>query len=132
MKTVATLLVLALSCFCAAAADAPGWDGQYRDNKFLGGRAVFQLSIEQSGSAIKVSFDAAWNDGHGAAPEAEGPGSVSGSTLSFKFEDSFGNKGTGTVARAGNDIVVSINPTHVAEPRCVQFYGKNMRLKRAK
>jgi hypothetical protein len=131
MKTVAALVVLALSCFCASGADSPGWAGQYRDNKFLGGRAVFQLSIEQSGGAIKVSFDAAWNDGHGAAPEAEGPGSASGNTLNFKFEDSFGNKGTGTVTRARNDVVVSINPTHVAEPRCVQFYGKNMRLKRA-
>ena len=131
MKTAATILFLALSCFAAKAADAPGWAGQYRDNKFLAGRAVFQFSIEQSGNAIKVSFDAAWNDGHGAAPEAEGPGTVSGNTLNFKFEDSFGNKGTGTVTRAGNDVVVSINPTHVAEPRCVQFYGKNMRLKRA-
>ena len=132
MKTAAAFLFLTLFSLSVLAADSPGWAGQYRDNKFLGGRAVFQLSIDQSGGAIKVSFDAAWNDGHGAAPEAEGPGSVSGNTLSFKFEDSFGNKGTGTVTRAGNDVVVSINPTHVAEPRCVQFYGKNMRLKRAK
>ena len=131
MKTAATFLFLTLFSLSVLAADSSGWGGQYRDNKFLGGRAVFQLSIEQSGGAIKVSFDAAWNDGHGAAPEAEGPGSVSGNTLTFKFEDSFGNKGTGTVTRAGNDVVVSINPTHVAEPRCVQFYGKNMRLKRA-
>ena len=125
-----TFALIALFCFAARAADS-GWAGQYRADKFLGNRAVFQLTIEQSGSAIKVSFDAAWNDGHGAAPEAEGPGSVSGNTLNFKFEDSFGNKGTGTVTRAGNDVVVSINPTHVAEARCVQFYGKNMRLKRA-
>ena len=131
MKTVATLLVLALSCFCASGADSPGWAGQYRDNKFLGGRAVFQLSIEQSGSALKVSFDAAWNDGHGAAPEAEGPGSISGNTLTFKFEDTFQNSGTGTITRAGDDILLSINPTHVVEPRCLAFYGKNIRLKRA-
>jgi hypothetical protein len=122
--------MVALVCFAARAADS-GWAGQYRADKFLGNRAVFQLSIEQSGNAIQVSFDAAWNDGHGAAPEAQGPGSVSGNTLNFKFEDSFGNKGTGTVTRAGKDVIVSINPTHVAEPRAVQFYGKNMRLKRA-
>jgi hypothetical protein len=132
MKTATAFFFLALLSLSVLAADSSGWAGQYRDNKFLGGRAVFQLSIEQSGSAIKVSFDAAWNDGHGAAPAAEGPRSLSGNTLNFKFEDSFGNKGTGTVTRAGNDVLVSINPTHVAEPRCVQFYGKNMRLKRAK
>jgi hypothetical protein len=128
----AAVLVLACSlCFAARADDAAGWAGQYRNDKFLGGRAVFQLTIEQSGSAMQVSFDAAWNDGHGAAPEAEGPATVSGNTLNSKFEDSFGNKGTGTVTRTGNDVLVSINPTHVAEPRCLQFYGKNMRLKRA-
>jgi hypothetical protein len=111
------------------AADA-GWPGQYRAEKFLNGRAVFQFTIEQSGSTMKVSFDAAWNDAHGAAPEAEGPATVSGNTLNFKFEDSFGNKGTGAVTRSGSDVIVSINPTHVAEARCLQFYGKNMRLKR--
>jgi hypothetical protein len=111
-------------------ADSPGWAGEYADKKFLGGRAVFQLSIEQAGSAMQVSFDAAWEDGHGAAPEAEGPARVSGNILTFKFEDSFKNSGTGTITRAGNDIIVSLNPTHVEEPRCLAFYGKNMRLKR--
>ena len=101
-----------------------------RNKKFLGGRAVFQLSIEQSGSAMQVSFDAAWADGHGAAPEAEGPAKVSGNTLTFTFKDTFENSGTGTITRAGNDILVSLNPTHVVEPRCLAFYGKNMRLKR--
>lgn len=126
---VATILFLAAASFAVQAADSPGWAGQYRDEKFLGGRAVFQLSIEQSGSAMQVSFDAAWADGHGAAPEAEGPAKVSGNTLTFTFKDTFENSGTGTIARAGNDILVSINPTHVVEPRCLAFYGKNMRLK---
>ena len=79
---------------------------------------------------MQVSFDAAWDDGHGAAPEAQGPATVSGNILTFKFEDSFGNSGTGTMTRAGNDILVTINPTHVADSRCLAFYGKNMRLKR--
>ena len=124
------ILFLAAACLAVQAAESPAWAGQYRDDKFLGGRAVFQLSIEQSGNKMQVSFDAAWSDGHGAAPEAEGPASVSGNTLTFKFEDTFQNSGTGTITRAGNDILVSINPTHVVEPRCLAFYGKNMRLKR--
>jgi hypothetical protein len=77
-----------------------------------------------------VSFDAAWADGHGAAPEAEGPATVSGNTLTFKFEDTFKNSGSGTITRAGNDIIVTVNPTHVVEPRCLGFYGHKMRLKR--
>lgn len=124
-----TLTLFLATHFCLAGA-SENWAGQYTDKKFLGGRAVFQLTIEQSGSKIQVSFDAAWADGHGAAPEAEGPATVSGNTLTFKFEDSFGNSGTGTISRAGNDILVSLKPTHVAEPRCLNFYGKNMRLKR--
>ena len=136
MKTW-SLPVLATSVlvFClstAYAAEPAGWVGEYRDQKFLNGRAVFQLSIEQSGGGIQVSFDAAHNDGHGAAPEGQGPAKVSGNTLQFKFEDSFGNTGTGTITRAGNDIIVSMNPTQVKEPRCLAFYGKNMRLKRVK
>jgi hypothetical protein len=106
------------------------WVGQYRAEKYLGGRAVFQLTIEQSGSAMQVSFDAAWVDAHGAAPEAEGPAKVSGNTLTFTFKDTFENSGSGTISRAGDDILVSINPTHVVESRCLAFYGKNIRLKR--
>ena len=131
-RQLAALIVLLVGfCFAVRAADSTGWVGQYRAEKFLNGRAVFQLSIEQSGSKMQVSFDAAWADGHGAAPEAEGPATVSGNMVSFTFKDTFDNSGTGTITRAGNDILVSINPTHVVEPRCLAFYGKNMRLKRA-
>ena len=128
----AAIVFLAGLSLTMQAANSSSWVGQYRDDKFLGDRAVFQLSIEQSGNAMQVSFDAAWNDAHGAAPEAQGPATVSGNKLTFKFEDSFGNSGTGTMTRAGNDIVLTINPTHVADSRCLAFYGKNMRLKRVK
>jgi hypothetical protein len=122
---VATFLVV-------HAADTSSWAGEYRADKFLNGRAVFQLSIEQSGGAMQVTFDGAYTDGHGAAPEGQGPAKVSGNTLQFKFEDSFGNTGTGTITRTGEDIIVSMKASHVAEARCLAFYGQNMRLKRAR
>ena len=128
----AFLAVFALVAPPGFAGDSANWAGQYTAKQFLGGRAVFQLTIEQSGDKMQVAFDAAWVDGHGAAPEAEGPATISGNTLTFKFEDSFSNSGTGTITRAGNDILVTLKPTHVAEPRCLAFYGKNMRLKRVK
>ena len=121
---VATFLVV-------RAADTSSWAGEYRAEKFLNGRAVFQLSIEQSASAMQVTFDGAYTDGHGAAPEGQGPARVSGNTLQFKFEDSFGNAGTGTVTHAGDGIIVSMKTTHVEDPRCLAFYGQNMHLKRA-
>ncbi|PZR75947.1 MAG: hypothetical protein DLM73_03990 [Chthoniobacterales bacterium] len=135
MKPVCSFLLAAsltiLAGFTVQAADS-GWAGQYADKKFLGGKAVFQLTIEQSGSAIQVSFDAAHNDAHGAAPEGQGAARVSGKdTLEFKFEDSFGNAGTGTIKRAGDDIILSMKTTRVKEARCLVFYQQNMRLKRA-
>ena len=129
-RAARTILLLAAATLPLHAADSAGWAGQYRDDKYLGSRAVFQLTIEQSGAKMQVSFDAAWVDGHGAAPEAEGPATVSGNTVTFKFKDSFENSGTGTIVRSGKDIVVTLNPTHVVEPRCLAFYGKNIRLKR--
>jgi hypothetical protein len=109
------------------------WAGEYADKNFLNGQAVFEMSINQSGNAIQISFDAAYADAHGAAPDAEGQAKITGkNSLAFNWEDSFHNSGTGTITRAGDGIVVSMKATHVVEPRCLVFYGENMRLKRVK
>lgn len=79
---------------------------------------------------MQVTFDGAYTDAHGAAPEGQGPAKVSGNTLQFKFEDSFGNTGTGEITRTSDGIIVSMKTTHVAEARCLAFYGQNMHLKR--
>jgi hypothetical protein len=127
-----TALFLFAACLVVHAADSADWTGEYSDKNFLGGSAVFQLGIAQSGSGWQVTFDAVHKDAHGAAPEAEGPGKISGNTLQFQWKDTFSNSGTGTITRAGNDIIVSLKPTHVAEARCLIFYKENIRLKRAK
>lgn len=111
----------------------PNWTGEYADKNLLNGQAVFELSIEQSGEGIQVSFDAAYVDAHGAAPDGDGQAKISGKNrLAFKWEDSFHNLGTGTITRAGDGIIVSMKTTHVEESRCLPFYGENMRLKRVK
>jgi hypothetical protein len=111
----------------------PNWVGEYADKNFLNGQAVFQMSIEQSENAIQVSFDAAYNDAHSAAPEGQGPAKIAGNgTLEFKWEDRFKNSGTGRITRAGQDIVVSMKTTRVVDSRCLVFYGQKMRLKRVK
>jgi hypothetical protein len=127
-----TLALLALSATIAFAADAPNFTGEYADKKFRNGQGVFQMSLEQSGNTVSIFFAAAYNDAHGAAPEADGSGRVNAKGLvEFKWEDSFGNSGTGTIARSGTDVIVSIKPIKVTDSRCVQFYGDNMRLKPA-
>ena len=111
----------------------PNWAGEYADKKFLNGQAVFQLSIQQSGNSIQVAFDAAYVDGHGAAPEGDGQAKITGAnTLEFKWEDSFKNSGTGTIKRTADGVTVSMNPRRVVDSRCLVFYGQNIRLKRTK
>ena len=121
------LIVIAPKVFSAD----PKWAGEYAKKDLLNGQAVFQLSIEQSGTAIQISFDAAYADGHGAAPDGGGQAKITGKdTLEFKWEDSFKNSGTGTIKRMADGITISMKPTRVADSRCVVFYGDNMRLKR--
>jgi len=91
------------------------------------------MSVDQSGNAIQVSFDAAYSDAHGAAPDGQGLAKITGKNmLEFTWEDSFNNSGTGTIIRAGDGIKVSMKTTRVVDSRCLVFYGQNVRLKRVK
>jgi hypothetical protein len=105
--------------------------GEYADRNFLGGQATFQMSLEQSGNTVSVWFSAGYNDGHSIQPVADGSGKVSGKgSVEFTFKDSSHNAGTGTITRAGDDIVVSLKTTRVGDPRCLEIYRQSMRLKR--
>ena len=99
MKDLRLALLVALSLFSIAAA-AANFAGEYADKKFLNGQGVFQLSLEQNGTTVSVFFSAGYNDGHGAAPEADGTGKVNAKgTVDFTFEDGFKNAGSGTIAQ---------------------------------
>jgi hypothetical protein len=126
------LIVLGATASTTFSAES-NWAGEYADKKFLNGQAVFQMSIQQSGNAIQVAFDAAYVDAHGAAPEGDGRAKITGAnTLEFKWEDSFKNSGTATIKRTADGVIVSMKPTRVVDPRCLAFYGQNMHLKRVK
>jgi hypothetical protein len=47
------------------------------------------------------------------------------------WQDSFKNSGTGTIRRSGPDVLLSLKTAHVADSRCLAFYGENIRLKPA-
>ena len=127
-STLALLLAMHLSF----AATPDNWAGEYADKKFLNGSATFQLTIEESGNKIQVSFDAVNNGGRGCAPEAQAIVTVNGKDkLQFSFQDSEGNAGKGTITRAGdNDLIVSLKATKVAKQECAKFYRDNIHLKR--
>jgi hypothetical protein len=123
-------IVLGATAFSVQSADL-SWAGEYADKNFLKGQAVFELSVSQSRNAIKIAFDAAYSDGHGAAPDGEGQANITGkNTLQFNWKDSFENSGIGTIKREGKDVIVSMKTTHVIDSRSLMFYGENMRLKR--
>ena len=110
---------------------AENFSGEYADENFLNGQAVFQMSLQQSGDTVSVWFSASYNDGHGATPEADGTGKVTDKgTVQFKFKDSSKNAGTGRIAPAGEGIIVSLKTKHVSDSSCLEFYGQKMRLKR--
>jgi hypothetical protein len=122
-SVLASALLMTTFVRLASAADPASFAGEYADKKFMNGQAVFQMSIEQSGNTASVWFSAGYSDGHGCAPEADGSGKVTGKgALEFTFKDGEGNSGTGTATRSGDEIIVSIKPNHVADPRCVAFY----------
>jgi hypothetical protein len=132
MQRRVVLQLLAIAVVTAAiAADLANFTGEYADRNFLSGQATFQMSLEQSGNTLSVWFSAGYNDGHGLQPVADGNGKItSKGPVEFTFKDSARNAGTGTITRAGEDIIVSLKTTRVADSRCVELYRQNMRLKK--
>src|SRR6185295_13016067 len=121
------------SSFLGLAADSPNFAGEYADKKFMKGQGVLQLSLEQTGNKVSIFFSGVRNDGQGAAPEINATGNVtSKGVVEFKFQDDLKNSGNGSITKAGEDVVLSIKPTRVADSRAMPFYGQNMRLKRVK
>ena len=130
-RAIVPLLSLLVAIVSAIAAQPTNFAGEYADKSFLNGQAAFQMSLEQSGNTLSVWFSAGYNDGHGLQPVADGSGKITGKgTVEFTFKDSSNNSGTGTIARAGDDIIVSLKTTRVADSRCVELYRQNMRLKK--
>lgn len=128
---VVPLCCILLGIVSVIAAQSMNFAGEYADRSFLNGQAAFQMSLEQSGSTLSVWFSAGYNDGHGLQPVADGNGKItSKGTVEFTFTDSARNAGTGTITRAGEDIIVSLKTTRVADSRCLELYRQNMRLKK--
>jgi hypothetical protein len=118
-------------CLCLAAslpAKEANWTGNYTDKKYFNGQAVFQLNVLQEGEAITVDFDAVRNDGHGCAPQGNGPAKiVDENTLQFTFTDTAANAGTGAIKRVGEGVIISIIPIRVADSSCMVSYKRTSR-----
>ena len=126
-----SLILLVTLAIVSIAAGPSNFAGEYADRNFLNGQATFQMSLEQSGNTVSIWFSAGYNDGHSIQPVADGSGKItSKGTVELTFTDSARNAGTGTITRAGDDIIVSLKTNRVADSRCVELYRQNMRLKK--
>ncbi|HEY6111842.1 MAG TPA: hypothetical protein VIV62_04955 [Chthoniobacterales bacterium] len=133
MKDRHLLLVAVAIAFTIVSARGQNFTGEYADRNFLNGRAVFQMSLQQSGNAVSVWFSTGYNDGHGCSVDAQGTGKLSGKgAVEFTFQDSSRNAGSGTIMRSADGIAVSVRVTRAADARCLEFYRQAIRLKRAK
>jgi hypothetical protein len=131
MKRLIAPLLFVFTIASVIAAQPTNFAGEYADKNFLGGQATFQMSLEQNGNTVTVWFSAGYNDGHGLQPIADGTGKITPKgAVEFTFTDSSRNAGTGTITRAGEDILVSLKTTRVADSRCLELYRQNMRLKK--
>jgi uncharacterized protein YecT (DUF1311 family) len=85
----------------------------------------FGLEVFQTGNKAHVEFGATKTDGSGAAPVGEGEGQIDDAgVLTFTFEDSFSNKGTGTFALKKKGYWLDLDATQVEDPRCLRLYGE--------
>jgi hypothetical protein len=84
---------------------------------------LFSLEVRQSGSRVKIDFTAAMVDGSGAAPDAEGTGTIKDGVLSFKFKDSFDNEGLCKLQPNHGVYQLDMVVTKVVEPSPLHFYG---------
>lgn len=105
-----------------AAQPAPDFSGRYE--RAGDSKSVFILYVRQAGANADVEFSASKADGSGAAPDGTGTGRLNDKgELEFTFEDSFGNKGTGTLKKTGGSLQLNLKATTVNEARAVKLYG---------
>ena len=86
--------------------------------------SVFALDISQTGPQADISFSASMTDGSGAAPDADGKGTVDADgVLKFTFKDSFDNEGTGTLVQRPDGYHLHLDVSKTVDPRPTRFYG---------
>jgi hypothetical protein len=131
MKLIVSCIIsLVFACANAVGANpAVNYTGHY-EMANSHGNLTFSLDITQTGSTADISFSASMADGSNASPDGDGKGDVAaGGVLTFKFKDSFGNEGVGTLVAVPNGYHLDMEMTKVLESRAVHFYG-NIQLKK--
>ena len=93
-----------------------------------GGESIYDVYISfgvwREGDKIILGYQGSHPKGAGAAPEGRGSGSIGrDGVFRFEYEDSFFNRGKGTLRRRRGRYRLSIEIEHMEDPRCAMFYG---------
>jgi hypothetical protein len=131
MKAALLLLLIATFTGCSTNStrvDRPVSDSLLGNYEFSSGKnrddVVIAAAVTREAGKLAFSFQAAHPDGHGAAPDGSGTGTLGADgVFRFDYSDSFDNRGSGTFRRTAKGYALSITIQTVAEPRCMPFYG---------
>ena|SRR6267378_4907093 len=104
--------------------------GDYADRNLLHGYGTVQVSVQQTGEDVSISFYGRYNESGHAGSQFTATGKARGTRLAeFEFEDSCGNTGVGAIIRFKDVLTVSIKAKHIADSNCLVFYQGDMHLK---
>lgn len=99
---------------------APTKSAEYESSD---GDVFVRVSTRKEGARMMLEFQSAHASGRGAAPDGWGTGTTIEGEFRFSYEDSFGNKGSGTLKATGDGAHLDITLHEIADPRCMAFYG---------
>jgi hypothetical protein len=123
-----TVVVALSACFISCAAQSTTksiYSGSYESTEKKDSK--FGLNVRQTAKTATIDFQAGNASGQGSAPDGSGKGEIQqDGSLKFNFEDSFGNKGTGTLKPLGTEFQLNMDLTTVSEPRAVSHYGQRV------
>ena len=80
------------------------------------------LTVTGNNGELELEGMAGYSSGRSAAPDFSGKCYKTTKQYHFTFEDSFGNKGFGTLTGVNDDILFSATITTLKDSRCVPLY----------
>jgi len=127
MKIIYFILFSLITDFSARAqsvADYIGhFSGEIKVSDPIPDSIVSNISVEKASSGFRIEGSYAYSSGRSPAPDFTGTAYPSkNGNLYFKFSDSFGNTGEGSLSRKGKDILLNLRLEDVKDSRCAALY----------
>jgi len=130
LQTFSICFLVALLCGFSSQSILGSFEGTTTTNRDPEQRFL-SLAVTEKKGELKLEGMAGYSSGRSAAPDFSGKCYKKTNKYHFTFEDSFGNKGFGTITKVNDDILFSATITTLKDSRCVPLYHSIL-LKRKK